>query len=166
MRGVRLLVMVVVLRCFAKDFCKARNVNGLCVQLLPFAAGKPRLNFLEQPAVSIGIFERSKREVGTTLWIATSYAWVFSGAVEWTADVLEYFADFCAASDQIVAGGLDVIDGQRETLHRARFRRQHSFTKNDRGEVVMRRELNDAEIVALFEIGIEPPPELLIKCLR
>src|SRR4030095_7783617 len=112
MRGVRLLVMVVVLRRFTKEFCKARNVNGSCVHLLPFAAGKPRFNFLEQPAVPIWIFERGKREVGTTLWIATSDAWVFSGAVEWTAGVLGYFADSCAASDQIVAGGIDVIDGE------------------------------------------------------
>ena len=40
MFGVRLLVMVVVLRRFAEELCKGLNVNQSCVFLLPFAAGK------------------------------------------------------------------------------------------------------------------------------
>src|SRR4029077_430433 len=118
----------------------------------PLATRRARCDLLEQPAVSVRILERGKREIGTTLWIATGDAWVFSSAVERTAGVLEYFADFCATSDQIVAGGLDVIDGERQTLHRARFWRRHSFTEDDRGGRVVRRELNDTEIVALYEI--------------
>jgi hypothetical protein len=49
---------------------------------LPFAAGKPRLDLLEQPAVPVRILERGKREVGTTLRVAPADAWALHGVVE------------------------------------------------------------------------------------
>ena len=42
MFGVRLLVVVVVLRRFAKELCKGRDVHGFYSLLLPFAARKAR----------------------------------------------------------------------------------------------------------------------------
>jgi hypothetical protein len=53
--GVRLLVVVVVLRRLAEERCKGCDVYGSCS--LPFAAGKPRLDLLEQPAVPVRILE-------------------------------------------------------------------------------------------------------------
>src|SRR5213079_3099213 len=57
MFGVRLLVVVVVLRRFAKELCKGRDIHGSCSLLLPFAAGKARRDLLEQPAVPVWILK-------------------------------------------------------------------------------------------------------------
>src|ERR1043166_1160418 len=66
---VRLLIVVVVLRGFAKEFCKGRDVRGVCSPQLPFAAGESRRDLLEQPAIPVRILERSKRGVRTTVQI-------------------------------------------------------------------------------------------------
>src|SRR5579862_6374332 len=58
--GVRLLVGVMVRR-LAEELCNVCDVQGSCSGQLPLAAGKPRLNFLEQPAVPVRILERGKR---------------------------------------------------------------------------------------------------------
>src|SRR6266516_7885222 len=62
MFGVRLLVVVVVLRRFAEELCKGCDVHGCA----PFAAGKARRDLLEQPAIPVWIPKGGKREVGTT----------------------------------------------------------------------------------------------------
>src|SRR6478609_10150594 len=123
MFGVRLLVVVVVLRRFAEEFCKRRYVHGSCSLLLPFAAGKARRDLLEQPAVPVWILKRGEREVGTTLRVAPSNAWVLHGVVEGAAGVVEDLADFDAAGDQVVAGGVDVIYGE-DQIRRAGSRRR------------------------------------------
>ena len=58
MFGVRLFVVVVVLRRFAEELCKGRDVNGSCLLLVPFAARKALLDLLQQPAVPVRIFKR------------------------------------------------------------------------------------------------------------
>ena len=55
MFGVRLLVVTVMLLRLVEEFGKSCDVHGSRWFLLPFAAGKTRRNFLEQPAVSIRI---------------------------------------------------------------------------------------------------------------
>src|SRR4051794_10125389 len=72
MLGVRLLEVVMVLPRLAEELCKGCDVHGWCSRQLPLAAGKPRLDLLEQPAVPIRILERRKREVGTALRVATA----------------------------------------------------------------------------------------------
>ena len=57
MFGVRLLVVTVMLLRLVEEFGKRCDVHGSCWLLLPFAAGKTRRNFLEEPAVSIWIFK-------------------------------------------------------------------------------------------------------------
>jgi len=54
---VRLLVRPMVLLSLPKKLCKGRGVDGSCLLLLPFAAGKARRDLLEQPAVSIWILK-------------------------------------------------------------------------------------------------------------
>src|SRR5215475_2410587 len=54
-RGVRLLVAVVVPRRLVEEPCKGRDVRG--PPRLPRAAGKPRLDLLEQPAVPVRVLE-------------------------------------------------------------------------------------------------------------
>src|SRR6266508_964749 len=132
MFGVRLLVMVVVLRRFAEELCKGRDVHGSCVLLLPFAARKARRDLLKQPAVPVWIFKRSKREVGTTFRIAPNDPRVLHGVVERAAGVVEDLADVDAASDQVLAGGVDVIHGE-DQLRRAKPGRRDSLAKDDRG---------------------------------
>src|SRR6266508_1225239 len=105
MFGVRLLVMVVVLRRFAEEPCNGRDVHGSCSLLLPFAARKARRDLLKQPAVPVWILKRSKREVGTTFRVAPTGARLPDGVVERTAGIVEDFADVDAASDQVLAGG-------------------------------------------------------------
>src|SRR6478735_9239054 len=53
--GVRLLVVVVVLRRLVEKLCKGCDVRGSCLLRLPLAAGKPRLDLLEQPTVPIRV---------------------------------------------------------------------------------------------------------------
>jgi hypothetical protein len=79
--GMGLLVVVVVLGRFTEELCKGRDVHGSCSRLLPFAAGKPLLDLLEQPAVPVWILKRGKREVGTTLRVAPSDARVLGGVI-------------------------------------------------------------------------------------
>src|SRR4030095_13232531 len=85
MFGVRLFVVVVVLRRFAEKFCKGRDVHRSCVLPLPFAAGKARSELLEQRAVPVWILERGKREVGTTLRVTPSDVRVLHSVIKWAA---------------------------------------------------------------------------------
>jgi hypothetical protein len=43
--------VVVVLRRLAEELCKGCDVHSSCSRQLPLAAGKPRLDLLEEPAV-------------------------------------------------------------------------------------------------------------------
>src|SRR4029434_3755922 len=69
------------------------------VLLLPFAAGKPLLDLLEQPAVPVRILERGKREVGTTFRVAPAAARVLHGVVARAAGVVEDLANVDATGD-------------------------------------------------------------------
>src|SRR5882724_1094393 len=118
MFGVGLLVMVVALRRFAEEFCKNCDVHCLCSLRLPFATGKPRLNFLEQPTVAIRILERCERKVRTPFRIASAYARIFAGVVERPASEVENLAHLDASSDQVFARGVDVGNGKRQAFYR------------------------------------------------
>src|SRR5882724_5598312 len=110
MFGVGLLVMVVALRRFAEEFCKRCDVHCLCSLRLPFATGKPRLNFLEQPTVAIRILERCERKVRAPFRIASAYARIFAGVVEWAAGVVEDLTHGNTTGDQVFAGRVDVLN--------------------------------------------------------
>jgi hypothetical protein len=58
MVGVRLLVAAVVLVRLAKELWEDCDVDRSCSRRLPFTAGKPRLDLLEQPFVAVGVRER------------------------------------------------------------------------------------------------------------
>jgi hypothetical protein len=131
MFGVRLLVVVVMLRRFAEKLCNGRDVHRSCSLLLPFTAGKARRDLLEQPAVPVWILERGKREVGTTFRVPPSDARVLRGVVEGAAGVVEYLADVDAAGDQVVAGGVEIIYGE-DQVRRAKSARRDSLAEDDR----------------------------------
>src|SRR5262249_18259967 len=127
-RSVRLLIVVVVLRCFAEELCEGCDVDGSCSRRLTHAAWKPRLNLLEQPAVPIRILERGEREVGTTLRVTPADAWVLHSVVEGTAGVVENLAHLDASGDQVVAGGVEVVHREDHGACRARLGRCDSLT--------------------------------------
>src|SRR5262249_57134459 len=98
----------------------------LCSLRLPLAAGKPRLDLLEQPAVPVRILERGEREVGTTFRVTPSDAWVLHGVVEREAGVVEDLAHLDAAGNQVVAGSLHLIHGEDQAVRQARLGRPDS----------------------------------------
>src|SRR3712207_666659 len=57
--------------------------------LLPLAAGEPRGDLLEQPAVPVRVLERVEREVGAPLRVTTADARVLTRLVEGSASVVE-----------------------------------------------------------------------------
>ena len=67
MFGMRLFVPAVVLFRFVKELGEFGYVHRFWSLRLPFAAGKSRRDFLQQPSVPVRIFERGKRSVGPML---------------------------------------------------------------------------------------------------
>ena len=131
---------------------------------LPFAAGKPRLDLLEQPAVPIRILERGKRVVGTTLRVAPADAWVLHDVVEGAAGVVEGLAHVNPAGDQVRAGGLDVVHGEDQAVRRARPGRRDSLAEDNRGWRARRRELHHPEVF-MGVIDVFTKPQRRIKAL-
>ena len=74
-------------------------------------------------------------------------------------------ADVRAVADQVVAGGLDVVDDQVHVLHRARRHRRQPHPELDRGRRARRGELHDPVVLVDREVGVEPPPEALVERL-
>jgi len=60
MLSVRLLEVLMVLRRLAEEGCQGCNVHGLWSRQVLLAAGKPRLDLLEQPLVPVRILKRGK----------------------------------------------------------------------------------------------------------
>src|SRR4029077_7520611 len=67
---------------------------------------------------------------------------------------------------QIIAGGLNIRHDQIKTLRAARSRRSHILAEDHRAPRARWRELNHAKILAVVEVGVEPPPEPPVKLLR
>ena len=47
MRGMRLLVLTMMLPCFVQELCEGCNILGLYLRRLPFATGKPGCDLLQ-----------------------------------------------------------------------------------------------------------------------
>ncbi len=82
------------------------------------------------------------------------------------AGVVECLADLDAATAQLAAGGRDVGDDQVQALGGAGCRRGDVLAEDDGAPGARRRELDDAEVVAGGEVGVEPPPEAAVERLR
>src|ERR1700722_5449558 len=82
------------------------------------------------------------------------------------AVVVEHFADLDSAIEQRFAGALDVGDDQVQALGRAGRCRGDVPAEDDRARGARRRELDYAEVFAVIEVGVEPPPELGVELLR
>src|ERR1700753_1390791 len=81
------------------------------------ASGQSRGDLLEQPAVAVGIAEGSERAVAAMLRIdagnpkSAEQIWLVLAGMH-IAGILKHFADRDAASEEFVAGGLDVGDDE------------------------------------------------------
>src|SRR6516162_5161673 len=82
------------------------------------------------------------------------------------AVVVEHLADLDAATEQLVAGGLDVGDDHVQALGGAGCCRGNIRAEDDGATGARRRELDTAPVLTLGEIGVEPPAEILVERLR
>jgi hypothetical protein len=131
--GVRLLVVAVALRRLAEELGKRRVVRDRRARRLPLAAGEACRDLLQQPAVPVRILERGEREVGTPFGVAPGDAWVLDAVVEGAGGVVEDLAHVDAASDEVVAGGVEVLHGEEQGVRRAGRPRGDSLAEDDRG---------------------------------
>src|ERR1700692_4518427 len=128
------------------------------------ATGKPRRDFLEQPAVPVRIAERGERAVAAMLGIRTvdpgppkQVGLVWAGVH--VVGAVEHFADLNAATEQILARGLDVSDDQIKALNGAGSRPGDVLAEDDRAPGAKWRELNHAKVLTVVVVGVESPPE-------
>src|SRR5262249_3204959 len=134
------------------------------------AAGQPRCDLLEQPAVAIGIMERGERTVAAMLGVAAADPMStkqvrFVRASVYTGRVMEHFADLYAATKQLFASSLDVGDDQVQALGGTRCCRSDVLAEDDRAPGARRRELHNVEVFPIVVIGVEPPTEALVELL-
>src|SRR5215212_8184275 len=114
-----LFVFAVSGRCSAERPCELRR-SGEGRGLGVHATGQARGDLLEEPAVAVRILERGERAVAPRLWIRTADPVPSKqiGLVRAT-DVcpnVEWLAHLDAATEQIIAGRLDVGDNQIESF--------------------------------------------------
>src|SRR5262249_16867459 len=100
---------------------------------LPLAAGQTLPDLLEQPAVSVRILERGKREVRAAFRVAPGNARLLAGVVERSAGEMEGLAHVGAAGDQVGPGGIEVLDRQDQALHGPGPGRRDAVAEDDRG---------------------------------
>jgi hypothetical protein len=78
---------------------------------------------------------------------------------------VEHVADLDTARNEFIVRSHNVGNDQVEALRRARNSRRHFRAELDGAPRAGRRELDDPKTVIEAEVGIEPPPELLVELL-
>ena len=84
--------------------------------------GQSRSDFLEQPAITVGIAERGVRAITPSLWLRPAEASFLASMVEYTTGVMEQLAHLNAANERFVANCNDVGHDEIKSLRRARRR--------------------------------------------
>src|SRR5262245_26071569 len=124
------------------------------MSVLPSPAGQPGGDLLQLPAVAIRVAEGCSGEVRA------------SRGVEARRLHLLDLADVDAAIDQIMAGGLDVLDDQDVGLGGPRLsRRPAPLAELDRAPGVRWGELHVPDLVAEDQVDVQPPAEALVEGL-
>ena len=108
------------------------------------AAGQPRRDLLQQPAVAVRVAERGERAVARAIGRRPRYP---PCVVELSAAgaLVEHLAHVGAVRDQVGARRLDVGDDQVQALGRAGRGRRDARAELDRAPGAGRRELDDPE---------------------
>jgi hypothetical protein len=103
------------LLCLSQKLRQSREVHA------ESSSGKPRRDFLEQPAIAVRIFERGERAVAAMRGIRTAdpgpskQVGLVRASVH-AARAVKRLADLDAAIEQLFAGGLDIGDDQVKAL--------------------------------------------------
>src|SRR3954447_2402632 len=121
------------------------------MSVLPSAPGDPGRDLLEQPAVAVRVAEGGVREVRPP-------GQVDPGGLR----LLLHLADVDAAADEILPGGVDVLDRQVQLLEGPGLHRRNALAEMDRGLRAGRRHLHLPE-VAEVDIDVQAPPKALIE---
>src|SRR4051812_7304401 len=121
------------------------------MSVLPAAPGDPGRDLLEQPAVAVRVAEGGVREVRAP-------GQVKPGGLR----LLLHLADVDASADEILPGGVDVLDRQVELLERPGLHRRDALAEVDRGLRAGRRHLHLPE-VAEVDVDVEPPSQALVE---
>src|SRR5580658_8726146 len=82
------------------------------------------------------------------------------------AGAVERLANLNAATDEIIAGGLDIRDDQIKSLSRAGSRCGNILAEDDRTPGARRRELDHAKVFTVVVVCVESPPEPRVELLR
>src|SRR3954452_11894628 len=90
--------------------CSRSAREATSMSVVPFPAGDPRRDLLEQPAVAVRVAERRVREVRAPF-----------DRLEARGPALVHLADLDAAADEIVAGGVDVRDREQQPVGGSRL---------------------------------------------
>src|SRR5581483_34013 len=152
-------------------FCLSQQFRHRCyVKIADPSSGQPRCNLLQQPTVAVRIMERGKRSVTSMRRIATARpkAPKQVGLVRASMHVaaVKYFADFDAATEQVLSGGFNIRDGQVQALGRARRCCGDILAEDYRTSGAGRCELYSTPVVTSGEISVEPPSKLCVELLR
>jgi hypothetical protein len=97
------------------------------------------------------------------VWVRAGNPAGGAGVVEHAALVVEHLTDLHAVPGDLIAGRLDVVDDQQELLHRSWCRGRDPGAEDHRARRARRRQLHDPEVRAGGEVGVQPPPELLVE---
>src|SRR3954451_9545051 len=73
--------------------------------------------------------------------------------------IVEWFAHMDAVCHEFGPSSFNIGDDQVQALRRAGCRRRDVLAEDDGGPGTRRRELEDAEVGTVVEIGIKPPPD-------
>src|SRR5215207_8472618 len=118
-------------------------------------------DLLQQPAIAVGVVEDRVRTVAPIVRRGTAYR-----AAERSGPLseMEYLTDLDTALQQVVARSLDVGNNQEHPLGGSRCALA-GLAKVNRALGSRRREL-DCALIAVAEVGVEPPPETFIELFR
>src|SRR5215510_6250731 len=156
---------------FVRAMMLLRLTQKLCqrrdVQIAEPASGQARCDLLEQPGVAIRVAERSKGKVAAMTGVRPTDATIaFGTELGARFRSMEHFTDLDTAGNKLFASSFNVGNDQVEALGRARRGCRYLRAELDRAPRAGRRELDDPESVAEWEICIEPPPKLCVKRFR
>src|SRR5215207_6079614 len=119
------------------------------MSVVPSPPRHPGRDLLEQPAVAVRVAERRVREVRAP-------GQVEPGRLRRLVDL----ADLDAAADEILSGGVDVLDRQVQLLEGPGLHGRYALAEVDRGLRPGRRHLHLPEVPEV-DVDVQPPPQAL-----
>ena len=124
-------------------------------------------DFLEHPAVTVGVVERRVRGVAAVVRIGSERPRLGAGSEGAAFGVVEDLAHRGTALHHVGPGRLDVGDDEVQASGQARCgRRRQARAEVDRAHRTRRCHLDDAEVIVECEVGVLPPVQRSVELLR